>query len=77
MGCSGCCATRAGIPGGRDDVRDYVMEHLGSPGVLIADETGFIKKGTRPPANTRALPGGRRTARPGCSLPTPRPAGTR
>ena len=32
----------------RDDVRDYVIEHLGDPGgVLIADETGFIKKGTR------------------------------
>jgi SRSO17 transposase len=32
----------------RDDVRDYVTEHLGHPeGVLIADETGFIKKGTR------------------------------
>jgi SRSO17 transposase len=32
----------------RDDVRDYVAEHLGDPGgVLIADETGFIKKGTR------------------------------
>jgi len=32
----------------RDDVRDYVIEHLGSPeGVLIADETGFLKKGTR------------------------------
>jgi SRSO17 transposase len=32
----------------RDDVRDYVIEHLGdSGGVLIADETGFIKKGTR------------------------------
>jgi SRSO17 transposase len=32
----------------RDDVRDYVTEHLGDPGgVLIADETGFIKKGTR------------------------------
>jgi SRSO17 transposase len=29
-------------------VRDYVIEHLGeSDGVLIADETGFIKKGTR------------------------------
>ena len=34
-----------GVP---DDVRDYVIEHLGDPGgVLIADETGFIKKGTR------------------------------
>src|SRR5689334_4736456 len=32
----------------RDDVRDYVVEHLGdAAGVLNADETGFIKKGTR------------------------------
>src|SRR5258705_927522 len=32
----------------RDDVRDYVTGQLGEPGgVLIADETGFIKKGTR------------------------------
>jgi len=32
----------------RDDVRDYVLENLGDPGgVLIADETGFLKKGTR------------------------------
>ena len=32
----------------RDDVRDYVIENLGdAQGVLIADETGFIKKGTR------------------------------
>ena len=32
----------------RDDVRDYVVGNLGAPdGVLIADETGFIKKGTR------------------------------
>ena len=32
----------------RDDVRDYVLEHLGDPGgVLIADETGFVKKGIR------------------------------
>ena len=32
----------------RDDVRDYVVENLGErDGVLIADETGFIKKGTR------------------------------
>src|SRR5450755_2957412 len=36
------------VDGVRDDVRDYVIEHLGAPGgVLIADETGFIKKGTR------------------------------
>jgi SRSO17 transposase len=32
----------------RDDVRGYVIEHLGEPdGVLIADETGFLKKGIR------------------------------
>jgi SRSO17 transposase len=36
------------VDGVRDDVRDYVIEHLGdAAGVLIADETGFIKKGTR------------------------------
>lgn len=36
------------VDGVRDDVRDYVVEHLGSPeGVLIVDETGFLKKGTR------------------------------
>jgi SRSO17 transposase len=30
----------------RDDVRAYVIEHLGHPGgILIADETGFLKKG--------------------------------
>jgi SRSO17 transposase len=36
------------VDGVRDDVRDYVIEHLGDPqGVLIGDETGFIKKGRR------------------------------
>src|SRR5690349_24230276 len=36
------------VDGVRDDVRDYVMEQLGDPGgVLIADDTGFLKKGTR------------------------------
>jgi SRSO17 transposase len=30
----------------RDDVRAYVVEHLGDPGgVLVVDETGFLKKG--------------------------------
>jgi hypothetical protein len=33
--------------GVRDDVRGYVIEHLGDPGaVLVIDETGDIKKGT-------------------------------
>jgi SRSO17 transposase len=31
----------------RDDVRDWLIERLGHPqGVLIGDETGFVKKGT-------------------------------
>ena len=30
----------------RDDLRAYVVEHLGDPGaVLVLDETGFVKKG--------------------------------
>ena len=30
----------------RDDLRAYVVEHLGDPGaVLVVDETGFLKKG--------------------------------
>lgn len=30
----------------RDDLRNYVREHLGDPsGVLVIDETGFLKKG--------------------------------
>src|ERR1700759_266693 len=36
------------VDGVRDDVRAYVVEQLGEPdGVLIADETGFVKKGSR------------------------------
>jgi SRSO17 transposase len=32
----------------RDDVRAFVVEHLGDPeGVLVVDETGFLKKGTK------------------------------
>jgi SRSO17 transposase len=32
----------------RDDLREYVIEKLGAPdGVLIVDETGFLKKGTK------------------------------
>jgi len=30
----------------RDDLRGYVLEHLGTPeGVMVIDETGFLKKG--------------------------------
>lgn len=32
----------------RDDLREYVIEHLGDEtGILILDETGFVKKGTK------------------------------
>jgi SRSO17 transposase len=32
----------------RDDLRSYVVEHLGIPdGVLVVDETGFLKKGIK------------------------------
>ena len=32
----------------RDDLRDYVVEHLGdADGVLVVDETGFLKKGDK------------------------------
>src|SRR4051795_7900942 len=31
----------------RDELRGYVVERLGPDGLLIVDETGFIKKGTR------------------------------
>ena len=32
----------------RDDVRDYIVEHLqDSQAVLVVDETGFLKKGTK------------------------------
>ncbi|SDI59565.1 SRSO17 transposase [Sinosporangium album] len=34
--------------GVRDDIRTYVLGHLGDPGgVLIGDDTGFVKAGTR------------------------------
>ncbi len=34
--------------GVRDDLRGYAVEHLGEPGgVLIVDETGFLKKGLK------------------------------
>ncbi len=36
------------VDGARDDLRWYVLEHLGEPGgVWVIDETGFVKKGTR------------------------------
>jgi SRSO17 transposase len=42
----------------RDQLREYVVEHLGEPGgVLIADETGFLKKGDKSPGVQRQYSG--------------------
>src|SRR3954470_21897570 len=42
----------------RDICRDDVVEHIGSPdGVLVADETGFLKKGTHSAAVARQYSG--------------------
>jgi SRSO17 transposase len=41
-------AARWDADAARDDLRDYVVEHLGDAGaVLVVDETGDLKKGTR------------------------------
>src|SRR2546430_11891636 len=46
------------VDGVRDDVRDYVAGHLGDrEGVLIADDTGFLKKGTRSSGGQRQYSG--------------------
>lgn len=54
----------------RDEVRDYVVEALGdADGVLIVDETGFVKKGDRSAGVARqysGTAGGSRTARSAC-----------
>ncbi len=44
--------------GVRDDVRSYVVEQLGDPSaVLVADETGDVKKGTATPGVQRQYTG--------------------
>ena len=69
------------VDGVRDDVRDYVTGQLGEPdGVLIADETGFLRRARSRPGcsgSIRGRRGGRRTARSGCSWPMRQPAGMR
>ena len=57
----------------RDDLQGYVMEHLGDPGgVLVVDETGFLKQGQKSVGVKRQYSGtaGRwRTVRSGYSWP--------
>ena len=59
----------------RDDLRAYAVEHLGDPdAVLVLDETGFVKKGSKSAGVKRQYSGtaGRmRTARSGCFSPMP------
>jgi hypothetical protein len=44
--------------GARDDLRDYAVTHLGERGgVLIVDETGFIKKGCKSADHHHPRPG--------------------
>jgi len=65
----------------RDDLQEYVAEKLGDPaGVLIIDDTGFIKKGTDSAGCSGSTPAPRaasRTARSACSPPMPPPGAAR
>jgi len=65
----------------RDDVRAYVVEHLGSAdAVLVVDETGDVKKSAASAACSASIPaprGGWRTARSRCSSATRAGAGMR
>jgi hypothetical protein len=61
----------------RDDLREYVVEHLRDEksGVLVVDETGFLKKGEKSVEVARQCtrgPQARRTARLRCSATPPR-----
>jgi SRSO17 transposase len=67
----------------RDDLRAYVMEHLGDPrAVLVIDETGFLKQGTKSVAVKRQSSGSQaarraasRIVRSASFSPTPRRRG--
>src|SRR5664280_2250262 len=65
----------------RDDLRGYVVEHLGDPeAVLIIDETGDVKRAPRRwgcSGSTPVPPGGSRTPRSGSIWSTPARVGTR
>ena len=64
-----------------DDLRDYVVEHLGdTKAVLVVDETGFLKKGNKSvgcSVSTAARRAVSRIARSGCFWPMPAPEARR
>jgi len=66
--------------GVRDDLRAYLVEHLGDPeAVLVVDETGDLKKGVQSVgwvARTPAPPGGSRTPRSRSTWSMPAMPGT-
>lgn len=60
------------IDGVRDDVRAYVAERLGDrDAVLIADDTGFLKKGLRSAGQYSGTAGRTENCRIGVFLPYP------
>ena len=69
------------VDGVRDDLREYVAEQIGEPdGILVVDETGFLKKGTKSAGVQRQYSGtaGRiENCQLACSSPTGRHAGRR
>lgn len=81
-GCGTCCHGQSGDADAvRDDLRNYVVEHLGQArAVLVVDETGDLKKGSGTvgcSANTPARRDGSKAARLRSSWPTPATSGTR
>jgi SRSO17 transposase len=71
MPCSTCCPARSGTKDAvRDDLRGYVLEAVNDPdGILVVDETGDLKKGTRTVGVQRKYtgpPAGSRTPRSRC-----------
>ncbi len=75
IGCSGWVNTARWDPDRvRDDLRAYMVEHLGHrDGVLIVDEAGFVKKGEKSvgcSGITRERRAGWRTANSASSWPT-------
>ena len=55
----------------RDDLQDYVVEHLGDAGaVLVVDETGDLKKGIATAVPSGSTPAPRAGSRIARSRPT-------